>query len=93
MILAVKAVMHVRRGIEIGMTLVRAVGTKEELAPFAWDALICYQSEPQHFRTTARTILRRTMRVNLDGYHSCCIGFFFRELIDFAFELIGVFAI
>ena len=39
--LAKEAVMHVNRGVKVGMGLVVADGAKEELAPFAWNTLAC----------------------------------------------------
>ena len=91
--LAKEAVMHVDRGVKVGMGLVVTHRTKEELAPFAWNALACLGREPHALAATPRTILRRAMGIDFDAYHARCIRFFFRELVDFAFQLVGLFAI
>src|SRR6266446_487842 len=56
MILTEEAVMHIHRGIEVGMALVVANGTKEELAPFACDPLACLIREPHAFAAATGTI-------------------------------------
>ena len=33
------------------------------------------------------------MGIDFDAYHARCIRFFFRELVNFAFQLVGLFAI
>ena len=50
--LAKEAVMHVDRGIKVGMGLVVTHRTKEELAPFAWNALACLGREPHALAAT-----------------------------------------
>lgn len=91
--LAKEAVMHVDRGVKVGMGLVVTPRTKEELAPFAWNALACLGREPHALAATLRTIVRRAMGIDFDAYHARCIRFFFREVVDFAFQLVGLFAI
>ncbi len=58
MILSEEAVMHIRAGIEVSLTLVVASGAEEELAPVACDPLPCHQAEPHPFGSTTGTILR-----------------------------------
>src|SRR5258708_35769964 len=85
--------MHIAGRIKVGMALVVARGTIEELASFAGDPLPRHQAEPHPFGSTTGTILRCAMRIDFDAHYPFCIRFFFRELVDFAFELIGLFAI
>ena len=85
--------MHIAGCIEVGMALVVTNGTAKELAPTARDPLPRQQAEPHPFGSTTGTILRGAMRIDFDAHHAFCIRFFFRELVDFAFELIGLFAI
>src|SRR5215469_15705224 len=88
-----EAVMHVHAGVEVGMALVVTNRAAEELAPTARDPLPSQQAEPQPFGSTTGTILTGAMRIDFHAHYPFCIGFFFRELVDFAFELIGLFAI
>jgi len=88
-----EAVMHIHAGIEVSMALVVACRTKEELAAFACDPLVCLRREPHAFGSTPRAILRGAMGIDFDTDHSNGIRFFFRELVDFAFQLIGLFPI
>ena len=88
-----EAVMHIAGRIEVGMALVVARGTIEELAPFAYDPLACLIREPHAFTATTRTILRSAMGIDFYTHYTNGIRFFFRELIDFAFQLVGLFAI
>src|SRR5215470_2450182 len=85
--------MRIAGRIEVGMALVVANGAEKELAPTARDPLACLIREPHAFTATTGTILRRAMRIDFDAHYPFCIGFFFRELVDFAFELVGLFAI
>ena len=91
--LAKEAVMHIDRGVEVSMALVVASGAKEEFAPFPDDPLPGLRREPHPFAATASTILRCPMRINFDADHPNGIGFFFRQLVDFAFHLIGLFPV
>ena len=88
-----EAMMHIDAGVEVGMTLVVARGTEKELAPFARDPLPCHQAEPHPFGSTTGTILRGAMRIDFDTDDPNGIGFFFRKLSDFPFQLIGLFAV
>src|SRR5712692_6371375 len=88
-----EAVMHVDGGVKVGMALVVTNGTKEELAPLARNALACLEREPHALAATPRTILRSAMGIDFDAYHARCIRFFFGKLVDFAFQLVGLFAI
>jgi hypothetical protein len=85
--------MHIDAGVEVSMTLVVANGTKEEGASFAWYPLACLVREPHAFTATVGTILRCSMRIDFDAHHALRIRFFFGELVDFPFQLIGLFAI
>ena len=91
--LAEKAAMHIHRSVKVGMALVVASGTQEEFAPFASDALACLVREPHALAATTRTILRRPMGIDFHAHDCSGISFFFRELVDFAFQLIGLFPI
>jgi len=91
--LAEEAVMDIHAGVEVGMAHVGANGAEEEFASFAWDALACLGREPHAFAAAPRTILRRAMGIDFDTHHANGIGFFFRELVDFAFQLVRLFAI
>ena len=93
MILTEEAVMHIRGSIEVCMALVVARGSEKELAPFADDPLPCLIREPHALTATTRTILRGPMWIDFHAHHSYGIGFFFGELIDFAFQLVGLYAI
>src|SRR5260370_27559383 len=75
------------------MALVMASGARKEFAPFACDPLSCLVREPHAETATTRTILRSAMGIDFHTHHANGIGFFFRELIDFSFLLIGLFAI
>ena len=88
-----EAVMHIHGRIEVGLALVVASGARKEFAPFACDPLSCLGREPHAFTATTRTILRSAMGIDFHTHHANGIGFFFRELIDFAFQLIGLCAI
>ena len=88
-----EAVMHIHAGVEVGMALVVANGTKEEFAPWAYDSLACLRREPHAFAATTGTILRGAMGIDFDTDHADGIGFFFRELVDFPFQLVGLFAV
>jgi hypothetical protein len=88
-----EAVMHIAGRIEVGMALVVASGARKEFAPFACDPLACLVREPHAFTATTRTILRSAMGIDFHTHHANGIGFFFRELIDFSSQLIGLFAI
>jgi hypothetical protein len=68
--LAKEAVMHVDRGVKVGMGLVVTPRTKEELAPFAWNALACLGREPHALAATPRTLLRRAMGIDFDAHHA-----------------------
>ena len=68
--LAEKAAMHIHRSVKVGMALVVTNGTREELAPFAYDPLSCQQAEPHPFGSTTGTILRCAMRIDFDTYHA-----------------------
>src|SRR5713226_5150359 len=85
--------MHIAGRIKVGMALVVARGTIEELASFAGDPLPRHQAEPHPFGSTTGTILRCAMGIDFDAHYPFCIRFFLRELVNFAFELIGLFAI
>ena len=91
--LAVKTVMHIAGGIKVGLVLVVAKGAKEELSPFSCDPLACLVCEPHALAATPRTVLRSAVGIDFDADHRCCIRFFFRELVDFACELIGLFPV
>jgi len=91
--LAEEAVMDIHAGVEVGMALVGANRAEEEVASFAWDAVVCLLREPHALAATARTILRGAMGIDFDTDHADGIGFFFRELVDFALQLVGLFAI
>jgi hypothetical protein len=93
MILTEEAMVHIRGSIEVSMALVGARGAEKELAPTAIDPLPCLIREPHAEAATTRTILRGTMGIDFHTHHSSGIRFFFRELIDFAFQLVGLFAI
>src|SRR5258708_10270237 len=93
MILAEEAVMHIHRGIEVSMALIVASGAREEFAPFTSDALSSLVREPHALVATTSTILRSTMRINLNAHDASGIRLFFGESVDFAFQLIGLFAI
>ena len=93
MILAEEAVMHIARGIKVGMALVAADGAEKELAPFACNTLCGHEAEPHPAGSTTRTILRSSMCVDFHAHHCGCIGFFSRELVDFPFELVGLLAV
>jgi len=88
-----EAVMHIHGRIEVGMALVVASGARKEFAPFACDPLSCLVREPHAFAATPRTILRSAMGIDFHAHYTNGIGFFFRELIDVAFQLVGLFAI
>ncbi len=82
--------MHIAGRIKVGMALVVARGTIEELASFAGDPLPRHQAEPHPFGSTTGTILRCAMGIDFDAHYPFCIRFFLRELVNFAFELIGL---
>ena len=84
---------HIDGTIEVSMALVVASGAVKELAAFSSDPLACLVREPHAFAATTGTILRSSMRIDFDTHHANGIGLFFRELIDLAFQLIGLFAI
>ncbi len=88
-----EAVMHVAGCIKVGMALVVAAGTEKEFAPFPYDSLPSLICEPHAFAATTSTILRRAMRIDFHTDHPDGISFFFRQLIDFAFHLIGLFPV
>ena len=75
------------------MALIVTMRAKEELAPFPWYALAVLVGEPHPLVATPRTILRGAMRIHLNAYDAAGIRFFFGELVDLAFQLIGLFAI
>ena len=85
--------MHIAGCIEVGMALVVANGARKEFAPFACDALSCLVREPHAKAATPRTILRRAVGIDFHAHHANGIRFFLRKLIDFAFQLVGLFAI
>ena len=88
-----EAVMHIHGRIEVGMALVVASGASKEFAPFACDPLSCLVREPHAETATTRTILRSAMGIDFHAHDTNGIRFLFRELIDFAFQLVGWFAI
>ncbi len=85
--------MHIAGRIKVGMALVVTSGAKKEFAPFACDPLACLIREPHAFRAATGTILRGPMGIDFHAHHANGIRFFFGQLVDFAFELIGLFAI
>ena len=91
--LAKEAVMHIAGRIKVGMALVVAGGTEKEFAPFPSDSLPSLIREPHAEAATTSTILRGTMGIDFHTHYTTGIRFFFRELIDFAFQLVGLFAI
>ena len=88
-----EAVMYIHGRIEVGMALVAADGAEKELAPFACNTLCGHEAEPHPAGSTTRTILRSAMGIDFHAHYTNGIRFFFRELIDFAFQLVGLFAI
>ena len=91
--LAKEAVMHIAGRIKVSMALVVAGGTEKEFAPFPYDSLPGLIREPHAFAATTSTILRGAMRIDFHADHPDGISFFFRQLVDFAFHLIGLFAV
>ena len=85
--------MHIHRSVEVGMALVVASGACKEFAPTAGDPLSCPVREPHATAATTRTILRSAMGIDFHTHYANGIGFSFRELIDFALQLVGLFAI
>ena len=45
------------------------------------------------FAATAGTILRSPMGIDFHAHHAFCIRFFSGQLVDFAFQLVGLFTI
>ncbi len=85
--------MHIHAGVEVGMALVVAHGAAEALAPFAGNPLACLVREPHAFAATAGTILRSPMGIDFHAHHAFCIRFFSGQVVDFAFQLVGLFTI
>ncbi len=88
-----EAVMHIHGCIEVGMALVVASVARKEFAPFACDPLSCLVREPHAETAATRTILRSAMGIDFHAHHTNGIRLFFRELMDFAFQLVRLFAI
>src|SRR5215469_6270599 len=88
-----KAVMDIAGGVKVSMALVVTHGAKKELASFPCDPLSRLVREPHALATTTRAILGRAMGIDFDADYSYRIRLFFRQLIDFAFQLIGLFTI
>ena len=91
--LAKEAVMYITGGIKVSVALIGTVRAPKEFAPFGCDPQACHQAEPQPFGPTAGTLPRSAMGIDFDAHHARCIRFLFGELIDFAFELIGLLAV
>ncbi len=85
--------MHIYAGVEVGMALVVTRGAEKELPAFAYDPLSCLMREPHAFTATTGTVLRRPMWIDFDTHHPLCIRFFLGQVIDFAFQLVGLFAV
>ena len=91
--LAKEAVMHIDAGVKVGMALVVAGRAREEFAPFAWHALACLGREPHAPTATAGAILTGAMWIDFNTDHALCIRFLSGEVVNFASQLIGLFAI
>lgn len=77
-----KTVMHVHTGIEIGVRLIVAYVTPEQLSPSLFDALPASQREPLALGAASRAILTGSMRVHFHGDGAFHKGFLFRQSID-----------
>jgi hypothetical protein len=91
--LAKEAVMHVDRGVEVGLRLIGTRPATEQLATSSEDADGAFSRKPFALGSASRTILTRSMSIRLTRDDPDGIRFFFRQLVDFAFELIDLFAI
>src|SRR5215469_13336421 len=91
--LPIKGVMHIHRGVEIGLRLVATHRTPEQLAPGLFEALAASIGEPLPFGATARAILTGPMWIHLDRDHLLNIGFLFGVFSDLAAQLIGSLAV
>src|SRR5437667_9271665 len=90
---AKEAMMHVDRGVEVGLYLIGTRPATEQLATSSEDADGAFSRKPFALGSTSRTILTGSMSIRLARDDPDGIRFFFRQLVDFAFELIGLFAI
>ena len=82
--LAIKRVMHIGRGVKVGMGLVVAHGTKEQLAPLLDDALAVPVGEPLPLGAAAGAVLGCPMRIDLHADDLLEVRFVFGLLVDFA---------
>ncbi len=93
MILSVKRVMHIRRCIKVGLRFVVTHRTPKQFAPFERNAFAAKVGEPLAPGATAGTVVACSMRIGFCGDHAERIRFFSRTLIDFAAQLVRLFAV
>ena len=79
--------------IEVGLRLIVTDRASEQLAPFDRDAFPAQVREPLAPGAATRAILRGSMRVHLCGNNPERIRFLSSTLIDFAPELVRLFAV
>src|SRR5260370_3751710 len=75
------------------MCLIATRQATEEFAAAFFHGFSAADGEPLPFRATSRTVVACSMRVRFYRDDGNCIRFFFAVLIDFAFDLIGLFAV
>lgn len=75
------------------MGLIATRQATEQLATAFLHGFSASDGEPLPFRPTSRTVLARSMRVRFYRDDGNGIRFFFAVLLDFAFDLIGLFAV
>ncbi len=87
--LLVERVMHVDRGVVIGMSFIVAHRTSEQLATLLCDADPTTDGEPLPPGSTSRAKLRCPMCIGFYGHYPQSIGFLPCGLVDFAAQLVG----
>ncbi len=92
-ILSIKRMVEIHRGVIVCLRFGMAYLASEELAPLELDALTTKEREPLAPGTTARTVLACPMRVGLRSHDAQCIRFLAGTLSDLAAQQIGLFAV
>ncbi|HEX9134084.1 MAG TPA: hypothetical protein VF844_17465, partial [Ktedonobacteraceae bacterium] len=88
-----KAVMHVRRRVEVGIGLIAALWAPEQLATFPPDAFPAPGREPLPPGAAPAAILTGAMWIDFDRDGASSESLLACELVDFASQLVRLFAV
>ena len=88
-----EAMMYIRRRVEVGIGLIAAMRTPEQLSPFFLDAFSAPRGEPLPLRAASAAILTGAMWIDFDGDSAFSEGLLAGVLIDLAPHLVRLSAV